>query len=388
MKGSYYDKFVSESIDTIKNKISQRTFENTVDNGCYTDLSLSRKRLGFVLQNNVEEMDKNLANFDNKWQPSNGKKYWFTNYEDLLRQLRTLIWEKDVKTYYIDNQNSYLWTEIGLLSFLKKEKTKERVDFSNIQFFEANKIFSDSGSFLIFGNQNTINKLNNNAINVFVAGIEQVMKNTDDIELYLKISKDRYKEKNDKLYPIIYTPSSKNNDILFILDNMRSNVMNFIPQRSALACLHCGLCSDVCPVFCNAGDKAYDNIFSGPIASVLLPHLENITDYTFVSYACTLCGNCEKVCPISLPLRDMITENRHYIMEKGLLPFSEKNKNRKMRKALLSRKKLNKISFFKRIKFKKLLSKSLRKNRKIPKMEKYSFNQQYIKNLKEKFNQI
>lgn len=385
MKGSYYDNFLSETRAAAENKSWQKQENPVVDTEFYSDYNIAKQRLSHSLQTSVEEMDKLLVSFDNKWVPSNGKKYWFTNYDDLLRGLRTLIWEKNVKTFHTDDIDSYLWTEIGLNSFLKKEKVKANSDYPNIQFFEVNKIIVESNTFLIIGNENTIKMLNNNAINVFVTGIEQIMKNADDLELYLKVLKDSDIKNNKKLFPILYTPTSKNNDNLFILDNMRSNVVKFVPQRSALACIHCGRCSQVCPVFQCAGHKAYDNIFSGPIANILLPHLETIDDYKFVSYACIMCGNCEKVCPISLPLRKMIIENRRFFYEKGHLSYSEKSNFKKIGKAISNRKKLNKIKIVKTIKFRSLMSKDFRKHRKFPPFEKYSFNQQYIKNLKEKF---
>jgi len=385
MKGSYYDNFLSETRAAAENKSWQKQENPVVDTEFYSDYNIAKQRLSHSLQTSVEEMDKLLVSFDNKWEPSNGKKYWFTNYDDLLRGLRTLIWEKNVKTFHTDDIDSYLWTEIGLNSFLKKEKVKANSDYPNIQFFEVNKIIAESNTFLILGNENTIKMLNNNAINVFVTGIEQIMKNADDLELYLKVLKDSDINNDKKLFPIIYTPTSKNTDNLFILDNMRSNVVKFVPQRSALACIHCGRCSQVCPVFQCAGHKAYDNIFSGPIANILLPHLETIDDYKFVSYACIMCGNCEKVCPISLPLRKMIIENRRFFYEKGHLSYSEKSNFKKIGKAISNRKKLNKIKIVKTIKFRSLMSKDFRKHRKFPPFEKYSFNQQYIKNLKEKF---
>ena len=98
-----------------------------------------------------------------------------------------------------------------------------------------------------------------------------------------------------------------------------------------------------------------------------------------------MCGNCEKVCPISLPLRKMIIENRRFFYEKGHLSYSEKSNFKKIGKAISNRKKLNKIKIVKTIKFRSMMSKDFRKHRKFPPFEKYSFNQQYIKNLKEKF---
>lgn len=383
---SYYENFIAETENNISakaNDMSKGGLSTAYDNSIYADQRLSKKHLGFALKQNVEELDHLLTSFDNKWQPLNGKKYWFTNYDDLLRGLRTIVWDKNVKSYFIDDKNSYLWSEIGLLSFLKREKVKENEEWPNIQFFEVNKIIADTNQFLILGNENTIKRLNNNVINVFVVGIEQVLKNIDVAELYIKIKKEQREAEGGHLFPIFYTPSSQNRDILFILDNMRSNVMQYPKQRKALACLHCGRCNEVCPVFQCTGHKAYDNIFSGPIANILLPHLETIDDYKFVSYACTLCGNCEKVCPVSLSLRDMIMENRKFFLEKGHLSFGEEQRVKKLHKTLQNRKKLNKVAILKSLKMRKMATKELRRSRKLPKFEKQSFNQQYIKKLKE-----
>lgn len=383
----YYENFIAEA-ERKNSQKENRKICNTYSYGIstYIDHLFSKKHLSHYLLSCVEKLDRLLITFDNQWQPYNGKKYWFTNYNDLLRGLRTIIWDKNIKNYFIDDPDSYLWNEIGLFSFLKREKVRNNPILPNIRFFEVNKIIVDTKQFLILGNENTINSLNDSgAVNIFITGIEQIVKNLDTAELYIQEKKEQFVSEGKKLYPIIYTPTSKNSDHLFIFDNMRSNVMQFPCQRKALACIHCGRCSQVCPVFRHVGPAAYDNIFSGPVANVLLPHLETIADYKFVSYACTLCGNCEKVCPVLLPLREMIIENRRFFYEKGHLSHSEKRKIKTTAKALANRKKLNKLWLVKKIRLKHKMSKSLRKHRKFPYFEKLTFNQQYIKKLKENY---
>ena len=120
MKGPYYENFLSETRAAAENKGLQKQDKTVVETNFYTDYNIAKQRLSHSLQTSVEQMDKLLVSFDNKWVPSNGKKYWFTNYDDLLRGLRTLIWEKNVKTFHTDEPENYLWTEIGLDSFLKK----------------------------------------------------------------------------------------------------------------------------------------------------------------------------------------------------------------------------------------------------------------------------
>ncbi len=382
MKGNYYDNFVAEAEKFVSMPVD---FGKIPSHEQYIDYDISKQRLSHVLQESLENLDKLLITFDNNWNSDNGKKFWFTNYNDLLRNLRTLVWEKNIKTYLVDNPESYLWTEVGLDMFLKKENVKKATNKADIQFFEVNKLIADSTHLFILGNADTLNRINNGSINVFITGIEQVFKNTNDLELYVNVLKDSAKAHNKYFFPILYTPTAKNHDNLYIMDNMRSNVLNISPQRSALACMHCGLCSDVCPVQGFAGADAYDNIFSGPFANVVLPFLENVEDYGFVSSACTLCGNCEKVCPVSIPLRHLILQNRHYLFEKNKMSFSEKKQIKQIGKQLSSRSKMNKMSLLKKLAFRRMMSKKARRNRKYQAFAKNSFNQQYLKNLKEKY---
>ena len=79
----------------------------------------------------------------------------------------------------------------------------------------------------------------------------------------------------------------------------------------------------------------------------------------------------------------MIMENRKFFLEKGHLSFGEKQRVKKLHKTLQNRKKLNKVAIIKSLKMRKMTTKELRHSRKLAKFEKQSFNQQYIKKLKE-----
>ena len=57
-----------------------------------------------------------------------------------------------------------------------------------------------------------------------------------------------------------------------ILDNGRSNLLRG-RYREMLACIRCGACLNVCPVYRKAGGAAYGPVYSGPMGAVLLPLL-------------------------------------------------------------------------------------------------------------------
>lgn len=391
--GENYETFISEAKEHVRKNSrcalnTGSVFKNINENhlGDYADVGKTTEHLRNVLQKPLEDLDMNLSRFDQTWKQKQGKLFWAVDYNDIIRDLQTIIWENGSKNYYCNKKHyNHIWNEIGLFRFLKKEKLSYS-ESAGIQFFDVDKIIMDEGKLLILGDEKAVNRLGNNSINIFVVGIEQVLSSIADAEMYTEFLLNNKVNEKSALQPILYTPSAKNNDHLFILDNMRSNVMALKNQRIALSCLHCGRCEKVCPVAQIAGKNAYNNIFSGPLANILLPHLETPEECKFISYACILCGECEKVCPIRLPIREMILENRKYFVEKKLVTFSENKELSKLRKFLLNRTKMNRGHLHKRLKSHGYLTKSLRKSRKHPTFEKQTFNQQYIKHLKESKN--
>ena len=57
-----------------------------------------------------------------------------------------------------------------------------------------------------------------------------------------------------------------------ILDNGRTNLLRG-RYREMLACIRCGACLNVCPVYRKGGGAAYGPVYSGPMGAVLLPLL-------------------------------------------------------------------------------------------------------------------
>jgi L-lactate utilization protein LutB len=110
----------------------------------------------------------------------------------------------------------------------------------------------------------------------------------------------------------------------------------------------------------------------------MLPFFEDISSYKFAPYACLLCGNCEKVCPVLLPLKDLILENRIYLFESKNVDSSDKKRYGTYKTTAISRKKMNRSKFFRKLALKRFLTKPLRKKRKFSELSKTTFNQQYI----------
>lgn len=108
------------------------------------------------------------------------------------------------------------------------------------------------------------------------------------------------------------------------LDNNRTNILANARQRESLYCIRCGACLNACPVYKNIGGHAYGTTYTGPIGSVITPHLQGLENYKHLSYASSLCGACTEVCPVKINLHELLLVNRNESVEQGMTTFSEK----------------------------------------------------------------
>lgn len=111
---------------------------------------------------------------------------------------------------------------------------------------------------------------------------------------------------------------------LVIVDNGRSGILG-TEFQSALHCIRCAACVNVCPIYRHIGGHAYGSIYQGPIGAVLTPLLGGYEEYKELPYASSLCGACTEVCPVRIPLHELLYKHRERIAaEEGLAPAGEK----------------------------------------------------------------
>lgn len=114
---------------------------------------------------------------------------------------------------------------------------------------------------------------------------------------------------------------------LVIVDNGRSKILGSEFQ-SALHCIRCAACINVCPVYRQVGGHAYGSIYPGPIGAVLTPLLDGYEDHQELPYASTLCAACTEVCPVKIPLHEQLIRHREIIVER-------ENKSPKVEKLMM-----------------------------------------------------
>jgi L-lactate dehydrogenase complex protein LldF len=108
-----------------------------------------------------------------------------------------------------------------------------------------------------------------------------------------------------------------------ILDNGRSNLRRG-RYTEMLACIRCGACLNVCPVYRKSGGGAYGPVYSGPMGAVLAPLLVGLEHAPALPHASSLCGACTAACPVKIPLHELLLDLRRDLVADGVTPRSER----------------------------------------------------------------
>jgi L-lactate dehydrogenase complex protein LldF len=98
---------------------------------------------------------------------------------------------------------------------------------------------------------------------------------------------------------------------LVIIDNGRSKILADEEFREVLACIRCGACLNICPVYGRIGGHAYHSPYPGPVGAVVTPLLYGINEYADLCKGETLCGACLDICPVNNDLPRMLLALRH-----------------------------------------------------------------------------
>ncbi|AIZ62982.1 [Fe-S]-binding protein [Hymenobacter sp. DG25B] len=179
---------------------------------------------------------------------------------------------------------------------------------------------------------------------IAIVGIEKVIPSLEDLDLFWPLLSTSGTGQQVTVYNTVYTgprqPLEKDGPeemYVVLLDNGRTTLLAQPDKREALNCIRCGACLNVCPVYKNIGGHTYENTYSGPIGSVISPHLSGMAENKHLSFASSLCGACTSVCPVKIPIHNLLLKNRQQSVEEGL---SEKEESRAIKlwmRAMLSR---------------------------------------------------
>ncbi|MFJ8581750.1 LutB/LldF family L-lactate oxidation iron-sulfur protein [Micromonospora sp. NPDC093277] len=149
---------------------------------------------------------------------------------------------------------------------------------------------------------------------ITVMGIEKVVPTWADLEVFLQLLPRSSTGERMNPYTSTWTgvtPGDGPQDFhLVLLDNGRTAVLADEVGRSALHCIRCSACLNVCPVYERTGGHAYGSVYPGPIGAILSPQLTGVEDNASLPYASSLCGACYDVCPVRIDIPTILVHLR------------------------------------------------------------------------------
>ena len=213
----------------------------------------------------------------------------------------------------------------------------------------ANFIVADIGGIAITENEgNARLSCSMPKTHIVVVGIEKVIPSMTDLAMFWPLLSTFGTGQKVTVYNSIITGPKQPNEkdgpeemYVILLDNGRTNLLQNTKAREALYCIRCGACLNACPVYKNIGGHSYETTYSGPIGSVITPHLKGMTDYKHLSNASSLCGNCTEVCPVRINLHELLLENRHDAVVEGNSSIAERIAWKVWKSASMNRKMMN-----------------------------------------------
>lgn len=238
------------------------------------------------------------------------------------------------------------------LTLKARELLREKYTKADIGISGGNFLIADSGSIAITENEGNARLTTCfPKIHIAIVGIEKVIPSITDLEMFWSLLSARGTGQNVTVYNSILGGPRQPNETdgpeemyVILLDNGRSNLLAQKDQRQALYCIRCGACLNACPVYKNIGGHTYDTTYSGPIGSIITPHLQGMEEFKHLSFASSLCGNCSEVCPVKIDIHKILLYNRRDAVNQHHVSKSESFGWMMWKKTMLSRKKTDMIS--------------------------------------------
>ena len=260
--------------------------------------------------------------------------------------------KEDIAALYHDKFNVEENLTPTQLTVYTRELLREKFVAADLGVSGANFLIADTGSIALTENEgNAMLSMSFPKIHIAISGIEKIIPYLSDLDLYWPLLATHGTGQHMTVYNSIISGPRKENEqdgpeemYLVLLDNGRTNLLAKERQRQALSCIKCGACLNACPIYKNVGGHTYNTTYSGPIGSVITPHLSDFKTFKHLSFACTVCGKCTEVCPVKIPLHELLLVNRNEAVKKGYFTFIEQQGIKWSTVALNSRKMVDMVS--------------------------------------------
>ena len=187
--------------------------------------------------------------------------------------------------------------ELGALTQAARRQLRRAFVDADVGITGANFGVSSTGSICLVeneGNGRLVTSLPR--VHVALMGMERLVADLGDLAVLLRLLARSGTGQRLTTYTTLITGPRRPGEQdgpeelhVVILDNGRSNLLGG-RYEEMLACIRCGACLNVCPVYRKSGGGAYGPVYSGPMGAVLVPLLVGLERAPALPHASSLCG--------------------------------------------------------------------------------------------------
>lgn len=221
---------------------------------------------------------------------------------------------REVSELFHEHLGEPLSDDIPELTLMARRALREKFLAADMGITGANMAVAETGTVVLVENEGNIRMSTTlPRVHVAVMSIEKVVESLEDMAALLAVLPRSCTGQTLSSYTNWITGPRHQNEAdgarqfhLVLLDNGRSTIVGDTAFREVLACIRCGACLNVCPVYSRIGGHSYGSAYCGPMGSLLAPLLAqaqnapDAADFAELPFACTTCGACEDVCPVRI----------------------------------------------------------------------------------------
>ncbi|MDW8296965.1 MAG: LutB/LldF family L-lactate oxidation iron-sulfur protein [Raineya sp.] len=294
--------------------------------------------------------------------------------------------KKDIADIFVEKLRIQPTDDAQELTLTARRILREKYLEAEIGITGGNFLIADVGAVAITENEGNARMATTfPKVHIAIVGIEKVIPKLEHLDLFWHLLATSGTGQKITVYNSIFFGPRQAEELdgpdemyVILLDNGRTRLLADVEKREALNCIRCGACLNACPVYKNIGGHSYNTTYSGPIGSVITPHLVGMKEYKHLSFASSLCGACSAVCPVKIPIHNLLLLNRKQSVEEKQSTFWERLGFRLWKKAMLSRKLMDFFSAKTKNKWlKRLFGKTWGKRRIMPQIAEKSFAEQW-----------
>ncbi len=286
----------------------------------YAHLNIAKQRAEALKFKSIENLERLLIDFEYAFTRRNGKVVWCENETDVINEFKKINQKNKLKWNVCSSDA--LVNELNVNEFVVDNELNKINSTQQLDIYTAAFITADTGA-VVITEQPVINNKN---INLLLTTIDSIIPKLTDVDLFLPLlSTFKQQQLIQHQINIVFGKAEKSagENILFIIDNGRSKILEQVEQRKTLYCINCGACNSVCPVSNVVGNEAFSSAVAGPIAMVKNQFQLGLHNHKHLSYASTMCGKCSQVCPLNIDIHNQLIHNRKHIVQKHLTSKSD-----------------------------------------------------------------